>query len=64
MATYEHHSSDENHRVFSDFADLMIDQSLQSATDRNNFPSYNWQPITEEFLSACKGKYIKYAVFK
>ena len=52
MESYE---SDENNRVFSDFADMMIEGGASSMSDRNNLPLYNWQPITEDFLSACKG---------
>ena len=57
MDSYERHESDENNRVFSDFADMMIDggASSSSMSDRNNLPLYNWQPITEDFLAACKG---------
>jgi hypothetical protein len=41
-------ANDEKDRVFTDFADLTIDG------ERSNVVMYNWQPITEDFLSACK----------
>jgi hypothetical protein len=37
--------------VFSDFKELSLDQTNQEI----NIPIYNWQPITEDFLFACKG---------
>jgi hypothetical protein len=53
----DNYESNDNNRVFADFADMMIDggASSSSMSDRNNLPFYNWQPITDDFLSACKG---------
>ena len=48
MATVEDGS-----QVFSDFQELTIEPTAGGSCERN-LPIYNWNLITEDFLSACK----------